>query len=66
MLALQALEGLEGAEACSGYMFVEQHTEWEAEKKRLQREADRQIRQARVRAPPFHLLQMDARVPRSV
>ena len=46
----QALEALEGAERCDKYMFVEQHTEWEMEKKRLQREAERRMRHARVRA----------------
>ena len=46
----QALEALEDAEDCDSYMFVEQHTEWEMEKKRLGREAERHTRQARVSA----------------
>lgn len=44
----QALEALEGADKCSGYLFVEEHSEWELEKKRLLRESERHGRHARV------------------
>ena len=35
---LAALEGLPGAEACSGYKLVEERGPWEAEAKRLEKE----------------------------
>ena len=35
---VKALEGLEGAENCAGYSFVEQRGTWAAETKRLEKE----------------------------
>lgn len=35
---IKALEGLEGAETCASYSFVEQRGSWAAESKRLEKE----------------------------
>jgi hypothetical protein len=50
---LAALEGLAGADACAGYKFVEERGPWDAEAKRLEKEAlSRSKQQQRVR-PAF-------------
>ena len=43
----QAIEGMEGAEACDKYMFVETYADWADHAKTLKLGAARQARQAR-------------------
>ena len=48
---LAALEALPGADACAGYKLVEERCPWDAEAKRLEKEAlARSKQQQRVRA----------------